>query len=99
MRLSRLILAMVGLVWCADVCHADITQIHNFYQSVLSATDDSWIQRGDQISGLLTVDVILSSPAEQIESLLPLGQQCLRSQRAAIQGLGLYLFVAVSSRP
>jgi hypothetical protein len=53
---------------------------------------------GADLAGQISEDVIRAASAEEIQSLLALGKECLQSPKPLVLGAGLYLFLNVSLR-
>lgn len=84
----------VGLCWAADV-----QQLANLYQSIVSSKDDSGIPKLEEFSSQDFEDVIERASADEIKLLLPLARQCVKSPRQKVRYEGFTLFFVIRLRP
>jgi hypothetical protein len=86
------------LVFPAAVCRADVSQIRILFQSILGGQDETRLPNGEDLVGPAVENIIRTASADEIQSLLPLGQKCLLSPKLLVRGAGLTLFLGVSLR-
>jgi hypothetical protein len=86
------------LVFPAALCRADVSQIQILFQSIIAGQDETRLPSGEDLVGPVGENIIRTASADEIQSLLPLGQKCPHSPRLTARGAGLILFLGVSLR-
>lgn len=94
---KRVALFALVIMVTVRTSRGDISEIEKVFQALLSEGDESALQNVQSIAGQM--DLLRRAPAEQVQPLLRLAQECLRSQKTEIRGAGVGLFFAVALRP
>jgi hypothetical protein len=97
MQHKRLALAFCLILVGARYSHADVDNVRTLLQSILDQHNESLLPKIPDIAAQIADD-IRTAGAEQVESLLPLAQRCLRSSSPTVRGHGLSLFFSVAFR-
>ena len=91
-------LAIVFGYLCPNICRADVGEIRSVFEAILIAPpDDNRLPISPDLLSKMETD-IRSATAEQVQSLLPLGEKCLQSTNVLVRGSGALLFTVVAIR-
>jgi len=87
------------LLAAALLCRAsDLGQLQQLYEGILHSENDASLPKRESLDTQDMEDRLKALTAEDARALLPIGQECLHSERARVREEGLALFFGISLR-
>jgi hypothetical protein len=77
---------------------AGVDDVRSFFQTILTEKDDNNLPKSPDIPDMID-GAVRNAPVTQVQSLLPLGVQCLQSAKFAVRAHGVLLFKMIALRP